>query len=547
MGTERLPVRLPALPSWEKLLTRLSVLPETKVDHRSLSLELISLISNDANSVAGLFPRLCVFLPRITGCQGVVIWAKGLTDSEIIASNLSSNKTRTYMELKIVQKMSRINHRSFNRRLPLRLSVGKTVLTNCQSIHLGEINNRQAYLLAVGERAITGETIHTLEVICQAIGLRLKNLSLSQSVRSQNHKLNNLTQQLGEGMALLDRDLKVTLWNRALQRLTGYKTNEALGQNINQVFRRTDTPDWLTSLVANPGTKELRHTHSDFEIMTKSGDRLWLNCLVSIYKNDSNEIDQLALVARDISHKKTLEQKKNEFISIATHELRTPLTAIKGYLSLLERSQENLTSKQLSYLSQTTKASNRLACLAEDLLRVTQIDQDRLPFKPQNIHLFPILKRVVRDFKPKAAAKGVTLSLTNNHLRDNVRLDPERTEQIFANLIDNATKYTEQGAIKIWLENIENRHGQCPQLVINIRDTGIGIGTKNIEEIFEKFHRAHRPEQSRERGAGLGLYIVKSFVEKQNGTITVKSRAGKGSHFTIAFPLEPPRKSKEWQ
>ena len=80
---------------------------------------------------------------------------------------------------------------------------------------------------------------------------------------------------------------------------------------------------------------------------------------------------------------------------------------------------ENLTEKQLSYLSQATKASNRLGRLAEDLLRVNQIDQDRIQFKPTSIHLFPILKKVVRDFKPKAAAKGVTLSLTNSKLNVN--------------------------------------------------------------------------------------------------------------------------------
>ena len=283
----------------------------------------------------------------------------------------------------------------------------------------------------------------------------------------------------------------------------------------------------------------------EYGILSQDGDRRWVSSLVTIYKNRSGSFEQAVLVTRDISHKKSLEQKKNEFISIATHELRTPLTAIKGYLSLLERKSDNLTEKQKSYLSQATKASNRLGGLAEDLLRVTQIDQDRIQFKPQNIHLFSLLKKVVRDFKPKAITKGLTLSLTGSNLRDKVRLDQVRTEQIFANLIDNAIKYSNQGTIKVWLEINEDNQGLNPQLIVNIRDTGIGIDSRNIEEIFEKFHRSHRPEQSREQGAGLGLYIAKSFVEKQNGTITVKSRAGKGTHFTVTFLVEQTKRRRK--
>ncbi|MEK7535093.1 MAG: ATP-binding protein [Patescibacteria group bacterium] len=545
MTEDRRLVRLPALPSWDKLMSRLYILPETAVDQKALRLELLGLISNESVSLSQLYGRLCVFLPKITGCEGIIIWEVSSLGNQIVATNLSPKKALRCIETRAIQKIARPDHYYFNRNTPVSLQINQKVISHCHVLSLGGYGDQYYYLLSVSSRTISNETSRVFEVIRQIMRLRLSNSQLEQNYHQQSTTIANLTSQLGEGMAMTDSSLRVTLWNRSMQRLTGFRTSEAINRPLETILRRIGQLDWLAVLIGESNGPEPRHIGADFEILTKEGENRWVSCLVTIYKNRSGVFEQAVLVARDISHKKSLEQKKNEFISIATHELRTPLTAIKGYLNLLDRNNNNLTEKQLSYLSQATKASNRLGRLAEDLLRVNQIDQDRIQFKPQSIHLFPTLKKVVRDFKPKAAAKGVTLSLTNSKLRDNVRLDPERTEQIFANLIDNATKYTETGSIKVWLESVSNRQGLDSRLVVNIRDTGIGIGIKNIEEIFEKFHRAHRPEQSREQGAGLGLYIVKSFVEKQNGTITVKSRVGKGTHFAVAFSLEQAKRSKQ--
>ncbi|KKU44029.1 MAG: PAS/PAC sensor hybrid histidine kinase [Berkelbacteria bacterium GW2011_GWA2_46_7] len=544
MTEDRRLVRLPNLPSWEKLLSRLYILPEEAVDQKALRLELLGLASNESVSLSQLYGRLCVFLPKITGCEGVIIWGVGALGNQIIATNLSPKKALRCVEARAIGKIAKPDHYYFNKSAPIPLQINQHLMTNCHMMSLGEFDGQYYYLLATSSRAISNVTSRTFEVIRQVLGLRLKISQFEQNYRQQGTTIANLTSQLGEGMAMTDSALRITLWNRSMQRLAGFRSSEAINRPFEQIFRRIGQPDWLTVLIGESKSPEPSHTSADFEILTKDGQRRWVSCLVTIYKNRSGVFEQAVLVGRDISHKKSLEQKKNEFISIATHELRTPLTAIKGYLNLLERKSSNLNEKQFSYLSQATKATNRLVRLAEDLLRVTQIDQDRIQFKMRCIHLFPILKKVVRDFKPKSAAKGVTLSLTNSHLRDNVYLDQERTEQIFANLIDNATKYTQQGAIKVWLENVEDRRGLNPQIVVNIRDTGIGINAKNIAEIFDKFHRAHRPEQSREQGAGLGLYIVRSFVEKQNGTITVKSRVGKGTHFAVAFSLERIKRRK---
>jgi len=530
--------RLPVLPSWENLLARLYVLPDAVVDRKALRLELIGLASNESVSLNQLFSRLCVFLPKITDCEGVVIWRRNKDGGEVIASNLSPKKSQSLISSRSVLRLAKDRHHFFNRRSPLALQINKKVISYYHLFSVGVLNQENHFLLSLSSKPVASETARVFEVIKQILSLRLKNDGLSQNLSQQETKLANLTQQLGEGMAVLDQGLRIVLWNRALQNLTGFKAGDVLGKPFDQILPRSSQADWLTNLVAQSKTKAAAHLSADFEVTTKEGENRWVSCLVSAYKNNVGAIEQIVIVARDVSHAKNLEKQKNEFISIATHELRTPLTAVRGYLNLLERNNNNLTDKQRSYLAQAIKASDRLAGLAEDLLKVVQIEQDRIQFKPESVHIWPLIKKIVRDFKPRASAKGLTLSLSRPTGSDLLRLDPERIEQVFANLIDNALKYTDQGSVKIFFEEVAARNSQQRSLVINVRDTGIGIGLKNTEEVFRKFHRVHRPEQSKEQGAGLGLYIVKSFVEKQGGTITVKSRVGKGTHFAVTFPFE---------
>lgn len=538
MGNQSRYVRLPVLPSWEKLLSRLYVLPDTHADRKSVRLELLGILSNSNVTVRQLLSRLCVVLPKIGDCDAVIIVTKSAQGITEQASTMSRRKTDEILSIRALKRHLEPRSTAFNRRLGTHVQLGGSKkLDHYHFMFLGEWSGQELYLIASTTQGISGETARALEVIGQVVGLRLESVRLAAELASQRTKLSNLTQQLGEGMMVLDNNLNITLWNRSLQKLTGYKPNEVVGRNYQEAFRRLDKPDWLKeALEEKSGEKGPKHLTLDFEIATNQGSR-WVSVVVSAFSNDESVLDQIVLIARDISHSKHLEQKKNEFISIATHELRTPLTAIKGYLSLLERDKEALSEKQINYIDQATKATHRLVRLAEDLLKVVQIEQGRLQVHPTAFQLFPLLKKIVRDFKPRAASKGLTLSLNKPSFSTPVLLDPERTEQIFANLIDNALKYTHQGSVKISMEIIDKGLQNRSSLATHIRDTGIGIGSKNIEEIFEKFHRVHRLEQSREQGAGLGLYIVRSFIEKQGGMISVKSREGKGTVFTVTVPL----------
>ncbi|MEX0594604.1 MAG: PAS domain-containing sensor histidine kinase, partial [Patescibacteria group bacterium] len=336
-----------------------------------------------------------------------------------------------------------------------------------------------------------------------------------------------------EGLVLFSKDLAVKIWNRPLQRITGYSPKEAIGKNYQEIIRVLDKSDWLSNITSSYKDSDQSGFIFDGKILTKAKQTKWISVSGSLLRDGSGEIEQAIALVRDISKEKALEQRKNEFISIATHELRTPITAIKGYLSLLQSHAEQLSDKQKMYLNNAYSATERLVGLAEDLLQVIRLDEDRMKFNLQVVQLTKIVEKVSIDFSEKARRKGLEFQLTLPPFDTTIVADPIRLEQVFANLIDNAIKYTTKGSISIAFEHFSEKVTKEDKVTVVIKDTGIGIDSKDLDGVFEKFNRSDRAANMREPGAGLGLYIVKSFIEKQQGKIALKSRPRKGSTFAV--------------
>lgn len=356
------------------------------------------------------------------------------------------------------------------------------------------------------------------------------------ALASESERLTTLIHHLSEGMVILDSNLQVVQWNRPMQRLSGYSPREAERKPYHQVFERINASLWLQELMAEYRLNPQRNVFfAEFEINTKQQRPCWVSVSGSFLRGSENQIEQTIMIVRDISRQHQLEQRKNEFISIATHELRTPITAIKGYLSLIERADGNLTEKQTHYVRRAVEANDRLVRLAEDLLQVIQVEENRLSFSLRPINLLPITRKVVADFLPNAKKKGLILNLVTPDFPTTVAADPVRIEQVIANLLDNAIKYTPAGTVEVTFSQSVNRDMRESQVTLAVKDTGIGIPDRELPQIFDKFHRCTNVIPSPQSGAGLGLYIVRTFVEKQNGQINVKSRPGRGTTFTLTF------------
>ncbi len=361
--------------------------------------------------------------------------------------------------------------------------------------------------------------------------------NLATALQAETERLATVTQQLSEGLVILDENLRIKLWNRPLQRLTGFSPLEVENKLYAQALQRTTQPKWLDQIVSQANkTTERNVFYEQLEILTKQNNRKWVTISGSFLRDDSGEVMQTILLVSDFSRHKELEDRKNEFISIATHELRTPITAIKGYLSLIRRGQNPMNPKDKLYLGRATEATDRLVRLTEDLLQVVRVEENRVPYALRPVVLATTIEQIITDFQDKADRKGLKIRYQKPTFPTTIIADQERIEQIFANLIDNAIKYTPKGRVTIQFEEATHPLTHERQIVSVIADTGIGLSLRERETVFEKFHRTIRARATREGGTGLGLFIVKSFVEKQHGTIKVKSGLTRGSEFRIIFP-----------
>ncbi|MBI4948286.1 PAS domain-containing sensor histidine kinase [Candidatus Berkelbacteria bacterium] len=381
-----------------------------------------------------------------------------------------------------------------------------------------------------GNDAPQRHELRFLHLFNRIVRLYEANQKLSTSLASETERFATITHHLSEGLMILDKDLNIITWNRPLQRLTGFTPKETYGKNYSSCFKSSDS-NWLKEIIKDYESDKLKNVfYRDLEIRTKNNQPKWVSFSGSLLRDSEGRITQVIILVRDISKNKELENRKNEFISIATHELRTPITAVKGYLSLLNKGE--LTETQAKYLKNAEFASDRLVKLAEDLLQVIHVEENRISFSLRPINLCEIINSAISQLKSKAEKKGIFIRYNEPNEQLIIAADKLRLLQVLTNLIDNAIKYSVKGVIQV-----NSVYEKPDKASITITDQGIGMSSKDIANAFTKFHRGENGRRTSETGAGLGLFIVKNFVEKQGGTIKVKSKINQGTTFQLTFPI----------
>jgi signal transduction histidine kinase len=230
---------------------------------------------------------------------------------------------------------------------------------------------------------------------------------------------------------------------------------------------------------------------------------------------------------------KELNEAKDSFLNMAVHELRSPIVAIRGYLEFFKKAVfDRLSLQEKDDLERIEISTKRLNELIDDMLQVTRIEQGRLSFEPEIFSPKNIIEETVKEFQGKAQAKNLKLLLEERG-DGFIRANPNRLREIVVNLVDNAIKYTKKGYVKVRVDVDKIRK----KYFLFVEDTGIGMSGEAQKRLFEKFYRIQTKETAEIPGTGLGLWIVKNITEKMGGKIFVESIEGKGSKFTVVFPL----------
>jgi PAS domain S-box-containing protein len=260
-------------------------------------------------------------------------------------------------------------------------------------------------------------------------------------------------------------------------------------------------------------------------------------CMSDITKQTEHERQQIEILAAARKEAVAANEAKSDFLSGMSHDLRTPLNGVIGFTELAMK--EENPDRMRDYLSKIRLSGKLLLDLVNDTLDLSRIESGKLTLEPEAVSSRAMLEEVVTALRPSADMKNVTLDADPlTFPQDTVWADRLKVQKIVLNLLSNAIKYTPSGGTVTMnvtrLDPPDN--GRTHRLVV--RDNGIGMSTAFIERIYDPFSQEHRKEAQGITGTGLGMTLVKRYVELMNGTIRVESHVGKGTAFTVDLPLQ---------
>jgi signal transduction histidine kinase/CheY-like chemotaxis protein len=271
--------------------------------------------------------------------------------------------------------------------------------------------------------------------------------------------------------------------------------------------------------------------------------------IILVVTYDSANVQNIRHMKRKNETLKTLSEElqqanvhKDRFLATVSHEMRTPLNAIMGYLGLL-RTTDDLPTMASTYVQGAQNSAAHLLTVINDLLDYSQIRQGKLIFTPQTINLHQVLKETHQTLAPNAAGQGLDYTLNiDPHLPEWVCIDPHRFTQILLNLLGNALKFTGNGGVTTHVRfEFNDIRQDAGQLILQVKDTGIGIPAESVDHIFEPFVQLDTSSKLSNdnslRGNGLGLAITQSLIKNLGGSITIYSQIGIGSTFEVHLPI----------
>lgn len=349
-----------------------------------------------------------------------------------------------------------------------------------------------------------------------------QNAQLFAAARDGRQRLQAILTSASDAIIVTDEQNRLLLANPAAEQ-TFHSLVGALGQPIDTLL--TNEPDAALELFHTPlESKDGILTNE----LTLPNKQVLYASVCAVNQQGDQPAGRVA-VFRDITHLKELDQMKSDFVHTVSHDLRSPLTFMRGYVTMIPMVGE-ANQKQQEFIDKIVGGIEQMTKLIDDLLNLGRIEAG-VDVEMSPCQLDNLTRNAVRNLRPRAIAKR--LKLETRIPEDAVSPiwgDKVLLEHAVTNLVDNAIKYTFEGSVTVGIAE------QSGQVVVWVKDTGIGIEAVHFPRLFEKFHRIKRRDTVKIKGTGLGLAIVKSVADLHNGKVWVESKPGKGSTFFFAVP-----------
>ncbi len=354
-----------------------------------------------------------------------------------------------------------------------------------------------------------------------------------------------LIEHSSDAIWVLDQDLRTLRYSKTLPNITGYSYFEFSDKSIKDIVDDKSINEIISIVYDHNFFNYKDYKVPRFRLTTSNGDYVHTDAIVKVLPISPSSFHLLILLdaskilfhgkdvlIKELNRNHEANRFKTIMLSLISHEFRTPLTSIIGFTDILMKSCENQDeSDMLSYIKES---SRRLNATLTSISTLAAIESEQLMVKKELIDLSDLMVNLRLNFESVAHNKGLSLHFDYEQSLKPVYSDEEFIRQILYHLIDNAIKFTFAGAIKVEAKTISNKYDDI--LELKISDTGIGINKEKLVIIFEPFRQGSEGINRNYDGLGIGLTITEKLVKKLGGIITVDSKFGKGSVFTIQIP-----------
>jgi two-component system phosphate regulon sensor histidine kinase PhoR len=362
----------------------------------------------------------------------------------------------------------------------------------------------------------------------EALGASMNRTAaqLDATIRTLTEERNLSTAILGsmvEGVAVVNASERLLFANQGFAGILGLQLPLKSGSALVESVRQTELIEAVRHVLRGEARVEA-------EIATGTLRQHFFAATVASVR--AGDTLGAVVVLHDISELRRLERVRRDFVANVSHEFKTPLTAIQGFAETLLAGAIDDAKNRERFLEIILEHSRRLARLTDDLLRLSQMDSDRLELEIDEITVEQIVDSCLATAQHRAVENGQHLSVSVPSKMPNVAGDRRRLAEVLQNLLDNARQYTLPGG-----EIVLSAEAHDSEIVFTVADTGIGIPQADQTRIFERFYRVDAARSREAGGTGLGLAIAKHLIEAQGGRIWVESEIGKGSRFHFSVPV----------
>lgn len=384
---------------------------------------------------------------------------------------------------------------------------------------------RQAQIMATGDftqkvNVYGGDEIGQLAETFNDLTDKLKHSY--QTIEEEERKLSSVLAHMSDGVIAADKTGAVTLMNEAAGRLLDRNPDSAIGEFLLDVLQ-------LEEKIVD--IAELQDGGSTIIDFSEGDDVSLIRASFSTVSDDEDDITGFITVISDVTEQEKAERERREFVSNVSHELRTPLTTMRSYLEALLDGAWKDQDIAPNFLNVAQTETDRMIRMVNDLLQLSRMDNKEYALKKVRVDFITFMNQVIDRFEMNIESH-ITLVRQLPEGPFFVWIDKDKMTQVLDNIISNAIKYSPEGGV-IEFKAAKLRH----QLLISIKDEGLGIDYDKLDKIFERFYRTDKARTRKLGGTGLGLAITKEIVEAHYGRIWAESELGKGTTILFTLPL----------